>query len=198
MDSNTSGLQSQEFQVRKKRTSAQVIILRILGFILVVGLSVFIFSVRDQAARLAIYGYPGVFLITFMSYATVILPAPGLAIVFTMAGILNPLLVGLAAGLGAALGETVGYIAGYSGQVVVENRPQYEKIVQWMKKNAPLTIFSLAAIPNPFFDLAGIAAGMFRVPLRTFMFYCWLGVTLKMLIFAFLGAYSIGFLDKLF
>ena len=132
-----------------------------------------------------------------MSYATVIFPAPGLAIVFTMAGILNPLLVGLAAGLGAALGETVGYIAGYSGQVVVENRPQYEKIVQWMNKNAPLTIFSLAAIPNPFFDLAGIAAGMFRVPLRTFMFYCWLGVTLKMLIFSFLGAYSIGFLDTI-
>jgi len=142
-------------------------------------------------------GYPGVFLISFLSYATVLLPAPGIAIVFTFAGILNPLVVGLVAGAGAALGETVGYLAGFSSQAVIENRTQYQRIVNWMRKNAPLTIFLLSLIPNPFFDLAGIAAGAFRIPLRVFLVYCWFGETVKMVVISLLGANAFGFLYRL-
>ncbi len=183
---------------KKAKTPRKIIFARIVGIIFVVSLSVFIFLIRDKANQLAIYGYPGAFVITFMAYATVILPAPGLAIVFSMAGFLNPFILGLVAGTAAALGETVGYIAGFSGQVTVENRPQYNRIMVWMNKNAPITIFLLASFPNPFFDLAGIAAGIFRVPILKFFFFCWLGVTLKMMVFSFLGAYAFDFFSRLF
>ncbi len=163
----------------------------------VIGLSVGIFAIRDQVARLAFLGYPGIFLLSFLSYATVLLPAPGIAIVFSMSGILNPVLVALCAGAGAALGETVGYLAGYSSQAIIENRSQYQQIVKWMKRNAPMTVFILSAIPNPFFDLAGISAGAFRIPVRVFLFYCWLGESTKMIVISLLGAVTIGFFTSL-
>ena len=182
---------------KKKKTLALTLI-RIGAISLVIGISISIFLVRDQADKLIVLGYPGVFLISFMAYGTVILPAPGLAVIFTLAGVLNPLMVGLVAGAGAAAGEIVGYLAGYSGQSVFEKRKEYERVVTWMEKNAPATIFLLSVIPNPLFDLAGIAAGAFRIPLRIFIFYCWLGETLKMLFFAYLGSLSIGFLERIF
>ena len=77
---------------------------RILALVLVIGISVYIFSIRDQAEELAIYGYPGIFLLAFLAYATVILPAPGIAIVFAMGAVFNPLGVALCAGSGASLG----------------------------------------------------------------------------------------------
>ena len=48
---------------------------RILAVILVVAISMYVFSIRDQAERYAIYGYPGIFILSFLAYATVILPA---------------------------------------------------------------------------------------------------------------------------
>jgi membrane protein DedA with SNARE-associated domain len=73
--------------------------------------------VEDFAA----YGYPGIFLIMLMANATVFLPAPGVAVVFAMGSVFNPLGVALAAGTGGAIGELTGYLAGFSGQAVVEN-----------------------------------------------------------------------------
>ncbi len=162
---------------------------RIVSIIFVIGLSIYIFSIRDNAKKLIYLGYPGVFILAFLSYATVILPAPGLALVFTMGGILaHPLGVAIAAGLGSTLGETTGYLAGLSGRVIVENSETYQKLTYWMKKNGALTILILATIPNPFFDVAGIAAGALKMPLKKFMFWCWVGQTIKMLTFAYAGS----------
>ena len=57
---------------------------------------------------------------------------------------------------------------------------------------AALTILVLSAIPNPFFDLAGAAAGALKMPLPKFLLWCWIGETIKMLIFAYAGASSLG------
>lgn len=164
---------------------------RVLSLLVVIAISVFIFSIRDEAEKLAIYGYPGIFLLSFLSYATVLLPAPGVAIVFTMGAIFNPLGVALAAGAGAALGELSGYLAGFSGQAIIERADLYEKMTRWMQKNGPLTVLVLAGIPNPFFDLAGVAAGALKMPVRKFLFWCWIGETVKMTAFAYLGASAI-------
>jgi uncharacterized membrane protein YdjX (TVP38/TMEM64 family) len=161
---------------------------RILALLIVVAISVIIFIFRDQAEDLAIYGYPGIFLLSFLAYATVILPAPGVAVVFAMGAIFNPIGVALAAGAGAALGETTGYLAGFSGQAVIERYDLYEKLTRWMTKNGPLTVLVLSAIPNPFFDLAGITAGALKMPWKRFLFWCWTGETFKMLIFAYAGS----------
>lgn len=165
---------------------------RIMALFVVVALSVFIFSIRDQAEELAVYGYPGIFVLSFLAYATVLLPAPGVAVVFTMGSIFNPVGVALAAGTGAALGELSGYLAGFGGQAVIERADVYERLTRWMKRNGPLTIFLLAAIPNPFFDLAGVAAGSLKMPVARFLIFCWMGEVVKMGIFAYAGSHALN------
>ena len=125
-------------------------------------------------------------------YITVLLPAPGIAVVFAMGGVFNPIGVGLAAGAGGALGELSGYLAGFSGQAVIERADIYDRMVQWMQRNGDWTILLLAAMPNPFFDITGIAAGALKMPVWRFLFWCWLGVTTKMTIFAYLGSASLA------
>jgi membrane protein YqaA with SNARE-associated domain len=164
-----------------------------MALFVVVALSIFIFSIRDRASELAIYGYPGIFLLSFMAYATVLLPAPGVAVVFTMGSIFNPLGVALAAGTGAALGELSGYLAGFSGQAVIEKVEIYDRLTGWMRRNGSLTVLVLAAVPNPFFDLAGVAAGSLKMHVLRFLFWCWIGEVIKMAIFAYAGAKSINF-----
>jgi len=173
------------------------LIARWLSLLGVIAISILIFSLRDRAEQLAIYGYPGIFLLSFLAYATVILPAPGIWIVFAMGAVFHPLGVALAAGSGAALGELSGYLAGFSGQAVVERAELYNRLSFWMQKNGPLTIFVLAALPNPFFDLAGIAAGALKMPIRRFLFWCWIGETVKMLYFSYAGAASFDWILKI-
>jgi uncharacterized membrane protein YdjX (TVP38/TMEM64 family) len=172
-------------------------ILRGICFIAVVAISVWIFSIRGHAAQLATYGYPGIFIIAMLANATVLLPAPGVAIVFAMGGIFNPWLVALFAGSGAAVGELVGYLAGYSGQGFVEHSEVYTRIEPWVRRYGVFAIFIFAALPNPFFDIAGIAAGILKIPVFKFFIACWLGQLVKMLGFAFAGSASINWLDNL-
>jgi membrane protein YqaA with SNARE-associated domain len=169
-------------------THRQLALARILALLIVIGISVFIFSIRDQASRLAVYGYPGIFVLAFLAYATVLLPAPGVAVIFTMGAVFNPFGVALAAGAGAALGELSGYLAGFSGQAIVERADLYERLTRWMKANGPLTILLLSALPNPFFDIVGVIAGILKVRLLVFLFWCWIGETVKMLFFDLAGS----------
>lgn len=161
---------------------------RVLALFAVIGISVFVFSIRDQAEQLAFLGYPGIFLLAFLSYATVILPAPAVAVVFAMGAVFNPLIVALVAGAGAALGEMTGYLAGFSGQGILERTPIYTRLESWMRKYGSPTIFVVSAIPNPFFDVGGAIAGSLRMPATKFLFWCWLGETVKMIFFAFFGS----------
>lgn len=176
----------------KMKSNRRLLIARILALVAVIAISVFVFSIRDEAERFAIYGYPGIFLVAFLSYATVLLPAPGIAVVFTMGSIFNPLGVALAAGAGAALGEISGYLAGFSGQAVIENVALYERLKGWMSRNGPLAVLVLSAVPNPFFDLAGVAAGALKMPIPRFLLWVWIGETLKMMFFAYFGAGAVN------
>lgn len=169
--------------------------------ILVIAITLYIlFMPEEQAEKLASYGYAGIFLISILANATVLVPAPGLVIVFSMGARFDPLLVGLAAGAGATLGELSGYLAGFSGQAVIENQARYDQMVHWMRKYGPLTISLLAFIPNPLFDMAGIVAGILRLPVLRFLLYAFIGKTPKMLLFAYLGAgiLTAPWLTKLF
>lgn len=171
-----------------KESSRRVKILRILSLIFVLAVSIFLFINRDQLKSIQVYGYPGLFVVSFLANATLILPVPGILLTSIMGTVFNPFWVGVTAGSGAALGEITGYLAGYSGQAVIENREWYDRITGWMVKYGDLTVFFLALIPNPFFDIGGIVAGALKMPLWRFLFWCWLGKVLKMIIFAFAGA----------
>jgi len=181
-----------------KKSGIGVSILRIIALVLVIGVTVYIYSIRERVEDFAAYGYPGIFIIALMANATVFLPAPGVAVVFAMGSIFNPLGVALAAGTGGAIGELSGYLAGFSGQAIVERTQTYEKIYPWINKYGGWTILALSAIPNPFFDIAGIAAGIAKMPFWKFLLFCWAGQVIKMAIFAYAGAYSIDWLEKLF
>lgn len=188
---------------RKETTPVQsgigVVLLRLLAVAVVIGITVFIYSIRERAQEFAAYGYPGIFLIMLMANATVILPAPGVAMVFGMGGmqVFNPLLIALAAGTGGVLGELTGYLAGFSGQAVIERADVYQKINPWIEKYGGWALLVLAAVPNPFFDVAGIAAGMAKMPLWKFMLFCWIGQIIKMAMFAYAGAYSVDWVMNL-
>ena len=182
-DSNLSTEDSRRARVRLN-------IIRVLVLLVVIGISAYIFAIRDQAERLAIYGYPGIFLISLLANATILLPAPGVAVVFAMGSVFQPAFVALAAGVGATVGEISAYAAGFSGQAVLEHTSVYAQIVPWMRRFGGLTTFVLAAVPNPFFDLAGMAAGAVRMPFVPFIIWCLLGKCIKMFFFAYSGAHS--------
>jgi membrane protein DedA with SNARE-associated domain len=113
-----------------------------------------------------------------------------------MGSVFHPLGVALAAGTGGALGELSGYLAGFSGQAVAEKTALYVRVQPLVQKWGAWAVLIMAAIPNPFFDLVGIAAGTLKMPLWKFLVNCWIGQLIKMSIFAFAGAFSLPFLFK--
>ena len=172
-----------------KSHSAWLTAARVVAFLFVIGISIYVVLMPEEQTRnLESYGYLGTFLISILANATVIIPVPGLLIVFSMAARFNPLLIALAAGAGAAIGELSGYLAGFSGQGIIEDQRRYDQMVAWMRKNGPLTILVLAFIPNPLFDLAGMIAGALRMPIYRFLFWALIGKVLKMAVFAYAGA----------
>ena len=48
-----------------------------------------------------------------------------------------------------------------------------------MEKYGDITILVLAFIPNPLFDLAGMVAGILKMPVWKFLIYCVIGKILK-------------------
>jgi len=177
-----------------KKSGVGVVVLRILALAAVIGITIYIYSIRERVDEFAAYGYPGIFLVMLMANATVVIPAPGVAVVFAMGSVFNPILVALAAGTGGAIGELSGYLAGFSGQAIVENTQTYDRISPWVQKYGVWAILVLSAIPNPFFDLAGIAAGVAKIPVWKFLLFCWAGQIIKMTMFAYAGAYSIDWM----
>jgi len=171
-----------------KLTGWKLTVVRVLVILAVVGLTVFLFLNRDRVQELEALGYPGVFLVSLLSNATLILPVPGVLFTSAMGAVFNPYLVALAAGTGATLGEITGYVAGFSGQGVIENRKWYDRVTEWMKKYGGITVLVLAFVPNPVFDIAGMVAGALRMPMWKYLLFSWIGKVGKMLIFALGGA----------
>src|SRR5512138_3689761 len=173
-------------------------ILRILALFAVVAITVYIYSIRTHVEKFEAWGYPGIFMIALLANATVLLPAPGVAVIYAMGSIFHPLGVGLAAGTGGTLGELSGFLAGFSGQAVIERTDIYARVQPWIDRYGGWAILVFAAIPNPFFDIAGVAAGVAKMRVWKFLLFCWIGQLIKMSIFAFAGAYSITWLTQFF
>jgi len=161
---------------------------KLLGFFLAVVLSIVIFTFRGKFSNLEGYGYLGLFLISILGNATIVLPIPVVITAFLGGGIFNPLWVGVVVALGATIGELTGYLAGYSGKHLIKDDKKITRIEKWMKKYGLWTIFVLAIIPNPAFDLAGIVAGATKIPVYRYLIVVWAGKLIKFWIFSFLGA----------
>jgi len=179
------------------RSSRVTTVLRVLALLAVIAITLYIFSIRDRVDDFKEYGYVGIFFVAMLANATVFIPAPGIAIIYAMGAIFNPIYVGLAAGTGGAIGELSGYLAGFSGQGIVESTGMYARIKPWVEKYGGWTIFVLSAIPNPLFDVAGFAAGIAKMKIRTFLFSVWMGQLIKMTLFAYAGNYSVEWISNL-
>ncbi len=183
--------------VRPAASRRLTCLLRVATIMLVAGITLFIALNRDKMEDFSALGYAGAFLAMLLSNATLILPAPGLFIVFALGSSLNPLLVGLAAALGGTLGEMTGYLTGYSGLGVLENVAVTQRINHWMTRNGTLTIFALSIVPNPFFDLAGLMAGAGRMSPWRFMGVAFCGKSIQSTAIALAGTLSLNWVEEL-
>ena len=73
------------------------------GLILALALSVVIFVYRDKFTNLQGYGYLGLFIISVLGNATIVLPTPVVLTAFLGGGIFNPLWVSIVVSLGATI-----------------------------------------------------------------------------------------------
>jgi len=143
------------------------------------------------------FGYPGIFLMSMISNATIIFPLPGLLAPVLGGAVFSPLIVGLVSGAGQAVGELSGYMVGYYGHEFVDQHKIYKRIEKWMRRWGSLFIFIFAAIPNFLFDLGGIAAGATGMPVWRFLLAVFLGKTARAILLAYLGSHIptlLGFL----
>ena len=163
-------------------------IIRILVLLFVIGLSVFLFLIREQISHLQGYGYAGIFLMSIFANATIIVPLPGVFLTSAMGAVFHPFWVAVAAGLGAALGELSGYMAGFSGQGIIERTRWSNQLENWMRRYGSITILVLSFIPNPLVDVAGMTAGALKLPVHRFLIWASIGKILKMMMFAYGGA----------
>jgi membrane protein YqaA with SNARE-associated domain len=152
----------------------------------------------EKIDELKTYGYLGAFVVSALSAATIIVPVPGLIVVFTLGAVLNPWLVGIISGIGGTLGELTGYLLGYSGRVAIKNMRLYHRMEYWMRRWGGITIFVLAAIPNPVFDIAGAVAGALRFPLWKFCVYGGFGRIIKHTLVAFAGYWGMEYAFRFF
>ena len=143
---------------------------------------------RNSLAALQGYGLFGIFLISILGNATIVIPAPVILSALVGGSIYNPILVGLVVALGATIGELTGFIAGIGGRVAITDHKHFKRIEKWMTKSGFLTLFILSAVPNPLFDLAGIFAGATNYPVKKFLVATFLGKSIKFLTVALLGS----------
>lgn len=173
-------------------------IFQIVTLIVVVMLCSILIWQRDNIAAFSIWlgryaglKYLGILIISIATSAPLVIPLPGLAFTSIMGAITvypaDAFWVGLVSGIGATIGELTGYLLGYSSRMAVPDNKKYEKVVSWTSRWGSWTIFVLALLPNPLFDLAGLAAGILKYPMWKFLTVGMAGRIPKHMLFAYLG-----------
>lgn len=163
--------------------------LQIIAVLAIVAGAFWLGTQRELVQRFSEWGYLSSFLISLIGSATVILPAPGLALILALGAHLNPVLLGIVAGCGSGLGELSGYLAGKAGRNLVSGRGRFNSFLRHVttRYTAP-ALFFLAILPLPIFDVAGILAGALRMPVVQFLAVVISGKIIKHVLAAYLGA----------
>ncbi len=187
-----------------EHTVARMVLVVVL-LVSVVAMSVALLAVPDLTDRLEGFGYFSVFLTNLVSTSTLFIPVPGLtaagqALIISQGEDSNPLIVGVAGGGGMALGEVTAYYAGFLGAELARGKelggPAWFKraagrVVRWvdwlMDRWGMVTLFVLATIPNPAFEVAGITAGSVQMPFKRFFLSVGLGKIVRGILLAYLG-----------
>ena len=114
------------------------------------------------------FRYVGVFLVSLVGTASIIIPIPYTLVILTLA--INPewdpLLLTVAGGLGSGIGELSGYLIGYYGRSAIskERRRKMDFMIRIFNRYGAIAIFIFALTPLPD-DLLFIPFGMLRYSL---------------------------------
>ena len=167
-------------------------ILYVVGLLLVIAIIVGVgitYATNPQIFKdLEGYGYAGIFVISVVLNATIIIPISVMAIVSSMGAVLpSPLLVGLIAGVGAGIGEMTAYLAGRAGRGLLAKSSVYTRVEKWVKRWGWIAVFLLSVFPFVF-DVVGIIAGAMRMPWWRFWLACWAGRTVSYVTVAYVGS----------
>jgi uncharacterized membrane protein YdjX (TVP38/TMEM64 family) len=153
---------------------------------------------KDDIQR---WGYAGLFGIVLLRSASVVLPMPGGGLIFAAGG-LRPRMGNPGADRrrprcrsGGVVRELTGYGAGMGGSQMLKERAIYRRIRGWVERRAFLTVFLMSFTPPVLFDVAGLAAGAARVPLRVFYPALLVGKIGRDTIVATAGYYSFGIIE---
>lgn len=145
------------------------------------------------------WGYPMLALISLLRASSVLLPIPGSGLTIVAGAVMDPLwgipvpiAVGVTAGVSESLGEFTGYYAGLNGGKLMQGRKIYEAVRRWIDKAPFPTMFVMSFMPSPLFDVAGLAAGAARVPIRIFYPAILLGKVGRGILMATAGYYGSG------
>jgi membrane protein DedA with SNARE-associated domain len=161
------------------------------------------------------FGYLGIFLANFLGTATGFVPVPGLTaagqalIVAESRDEFAPAVIAVGASA-MTLAESTAYLTGIVGRGIAEERetPLKGRLglvmhraagwVDWlMARYGFLTLLVLSAIPNPFFEFAGITAGAVRMSFWRFLIAVAIGKTVRVILLVIVGnalidAFSVG------
>lgn len=181
-DPGETGVKKAWYWARKQYVS-------LLTLLLVLVITIVIFIFRDKVSELGNYGYLGAFLISLVTNGTIILPMPGLLLLFALGASFNPFLIGIASGAGGILGEMTGYVAGFSGGNIVSGNQAYIRTEKWVRRWGVIVVFIFSATPLPM-DVLGIVAGALRYPVWKFLIVGWAGKSLLYTGMALAGAWG--------
>lgn len=174
-------------------------LLKILAIAFVLALIICAVLLNDRLPHYKSIGYVGVFVLSLVGSATIMVPVPGIAAVCAGPSLgLFPLWVGLIASVAEALGELLGYLIGFSGRSFAEGNRLYPRIERWMQHRGWIVLLVASSIPNPLFDLIGIAAGTLKYPIWRFLIAVWGGKLVKSTTIAYACFYGIEWVLRSF
>jgi membrane protein YqaA with SNARE-associated domain len=150
------------------------------------------------------FGYLGVFVFAVIGSASMFIPVPGAAAGITLGLLLDPvpyvplpqpIVVGVIVAAGSAIGELTGYSTGVGGRAVIGNSRIGRILVQLMRRHGTLTVFCVGAVPNPFIDVGGIAAGVAGMRMQRFVTVMFLAKCVNYITIAYIAESGIGWLQ---
>ena len=138
------------------------------------------------------YRYLGVFAISLIGTASIIIPIPYTILIFNLSvkypNEWDPILLTIAGGAGSAIGEMSGYALGYFGRRIVSQERQRKMtyLVKIFDRYGPLAIFAFALTPLPD-DLLYIPLGILKYKFYKAFIPTLIGKLLMIFIIAYFG-----------
>lgn len=185
-------------QEKVKKSAKWAYILGIFGIIATILMAVAVVVWNEEIRELQQFGYVGAFVISVLGGATIIIPVPALAVVFTLGGVMDHAwLVGISAALGELVGALTIYMTGHGAGRAISNSKHgkiqraYEKLLGMMERRGPIILFIVASVINPFFYPAALAAGALRFGIWKYTIIVFAGKIIKCMTVVYAGYYGL-------